>query len=180
MLEIQRLGVGRTARIPKPLRKSAARSDRTTMKLKGLNCLLAATLLLSACMVSSFERSTYLASENNELLAEILLKVISPTDQSIYAQDANNLAAYNIDWEDVASFSSACQLRRLRNSASRTDLEIIHFLWVKNAGNENSGADAVKSSLGEASYKSAIEAYGGAAFDCQLETLRFIDDLKAR
>jgi len=79
-------------------------------------------------MVSAFERSTYSASDNNELLAEILLNVIAPTDRSIYAQDADSLAAYGIAWQDVASFSTACQLRRMRNDASRTDLEVIHFL----------------------------------------------------
>ena len=141
--------------------------------------LFISMLFLSGCMVSTFERSAYSASDNNKILAEILIGVIAPTDRSIYAQEANDLAAYGIDWQDAASFSSSCQLRKLRNNASRIDLEIIHFLWVKNAGSENAAADAVRASLGEVSYKSAVEAYGGGAFDCQLETQRFIANLKA-
>ena len=108
-----------------------------------------------------------------------MLNVLSPTDKSIYAREADNLASYGIDWMDIANLNTACQLRALRVSASRIDLEIIHFLWVRNAGNENGAAASVKTSLGEESYRSAVEAYGGAAFDCGIETRRRVDHLKA-
>ena len=139
--------------------------------------------ILATCIcfcASGASADIYSGLSRTELLTAIIRKMLLPAARRMYAVDATELSVGGVDWEDVAIHSASCQSRLINDNASQTDLEIIYFLWVKNAGRENRAARKVKKSLGQEQYTSAVHVFGNASFDCTFETSQYIDDLKSK
>lgn len=135
-------------------------------------------LLVSGCLSTSFERSSYSGLSDQAILWEVTLGDLKPLSDAMFVKDVDRLAAHGIDWRDISNFYTGCWSSKLRDNASRTEIEIIHFIWLQNAGREDTAVDSVIEALGEEHYRGALEQFVGGADDCIYEIHRHINNLK--
>ena len=132
--------------------------------------LLTVALILLPFDASAFNWEKYSSFSKGQLVSDLHRRLLLPDARNRYATEVNEFRRNGIEWEDVAAFEASCATKQIALLGSRTDIEIIHYLWVVSRGREEKAKTTIIRSRGRPEYTAAVSVYSGASFDCMIAT----------